>query len=386
MPLHFTIYVMGQFFEKWNVLFTISLLASSSPTFCFQEPPLATVKVMTQNLYIGADVATLAKAKFEWLVPLMVSRLFKNVKNSKFSLRAKAIASEIRRTQPDLVALQEVTLLMRQSPGDFNSPNPTPATKVVLDYLKILMNALEDEGLEYDVASENRTSDIELPFISLRGVLHDLRAIDRDVILKKRGISTRDPREFHFKDALTIKVKDNIVRVSRGYNSVIATISGREFKFVNLHLEIEDYMIQYPQAAELVANLTAEAEKDGLPIILVGDLNSEPTSPPLSPYDTMRNGGFLDAWELQDSLESGNTCCHKSLKSKKARLTRRIDHVWLLFPSQSVYEAIKSVKISLFGNQPSHKTQGLWPSDHAGISTELLVSSDAFFKTKSNSP
>jgi hypothetical protein len=83
------------------------------------------VKVMTRNLYLGAD---LNRAIAATTVPEFLAanaQIFSNVQATNFPERAKALAREIADADPTLVGLQEGSIWLS---GAFN--NPAPATNV----------------------------------------------------------------------------------------------------------------------------------------------------------------------------------------------------------------------------------------------------------------
>jgi hypothetical protein len=93
---------------------------------------VAKIEVMTQNLYVGANVF----------------RLFETVKATNFPERAEAIADIVQRKRPHVIGLQEVSLIRSQTPADFLVvPNPDGetytyvpnATTVEFDYLDLLL-------------------------------------------------------------------------------------------------------------------------------------------------------------------------------------------------------------------------------------------------------
>ena len=109
---------------------------------------VAKIEVMTQNLYVGADVFRLfepapcgpAQSVFE---------LFETVKATNFPERAEAIADLVQRNRPHVIGLQEVSLIRSQTPADGAVvPNldgtftylPNAET-VEFDYLELLVNA-----------------------------------------------------------------------------------------------------------------------------------------------------------------------------------------------------------------------------------------------------
>ena len=112
--------------------------------------------VMTQNLYVGADVFRV----FEGAPcgPLQsIYEIHKTVQATNFPERAEAIADIVMRQKPHVIGLQEVSLIRSQFPADFATivdpvsmtfrflPN---AEDVVFDYLQLLIDALaEGPGL-----------------------------------------------------------------------------------------------------------------------------------------------------------------------------------------------------------------------------------------------
>src|SRR3954465_10766789 len=67
------------------------------------------LKVMTRNVYLGADIIPLATAKDEAEFEQNAAQRFQTVQNNNFPARAKALAAEIKKAKPDLVGIQEAT-------------------------------------------------------------------------------------------------------------------------------------------------------------------------------------------------------------------------------------------------------------------------------------
>ena len=351
------------------------------PLHAISSQPTNKVKIMSINLYIGVDTASTYLTK-AWKIPLTVRKLFEGIKKSSFSSRAKALASFIREKNPDLIGLQEVSLIKLQRPGDFFNPPKPPTQKVYLDYLTILMDTLKAKGLHYEVVSSNKTIDVELPMLFLLPpFFSDVRTINRDVILKKKGTTTESPQKNLFQDVVVIEKGNSSIRVSRGYCSVITTLGGQKFKFVTTHLEtLEEELPNTPQslqAKELAENLNEELAEDDLPIIIAGDLNSHPNHPPDYPYHILTREGFDDLWEIYQDMKStkekGYTCCHLDLKASESTLDMRIDHILLKLPDSSRI-ALENITMELFGDDPNDKIEGLWPSDHTALYAELNFS------------
>ena len=121
------------------------------------------VTVMTQNVYIGADIFRVIEAgssPHPLAIPMEVANVLQTVVDTDFTERAVALAAQIEHLRPDLIGLQEVSLIRTQSPGDFLYGNPTHAEDELLDYLSILLAALDARGLEYKVAAFVENADV----------------------------------------------------------------------------------------------------------------------------------------------------------------------------------------------------------------------------------
>ena len=246
--------------------------------------------------------------------------------------RAEAIAKQVALRGPDVLALQEVTQLRRQSPGDAIIGGTIPATEVSLDYLAILLGELERHGAHYGVACLSNNLDVEVPLATGPGTFDDLRLTDRDVILIRTDLPpdymrASNPQSGNYTAALTLPIG---ISVYRGWCSVDLEVRNRAFRIIDTHLEeaLSESLpdIQGYQAAEL---LTGPANTN-LPVILSGDFNSDAYGnygPSVYPLLTTY-GGFQDAWSVARPGESGFTWGHDDLLSDPSvALSLRIDHV-----------------------------------------------------------
>jgi len=258
-----------------------------------------------------------------------------------------------------------------------------PATDVLYDYLDLLLEALKDRGLHYEVAGVVENADVELPmFAGLDGttpLFDDLRLTDRDVILAQKGVKTSNVLAANYTNNLIIPIAGTSVEFLRGYVAVDANVKGREYRFVNTHLEGQFPApipnIQGAQAAELAFVLAPETK----PIILVGDFNSSPEDLPadLPPYWILTGAGYVDSWSRRVGRPwPGFTCCQDEFLTNEASwLDERIDLIFVRndtdFPA---FPALGPVKARVVGNRQKDKTpSGLWPSDHAGVAAKLII-------------
>ena len=312
--------------------------------------------VMTYNVYVGSSAEPLLAVENLLQVPQEVANMYNNVIASDFPGRAAAIAKSIKTYQPHLIGLQEISLIRRQSPGDRITGGTVPAEEVVLDFLQILTDALQVEGLSYEVAAQVENLDIEMPMFTDTGV-DDVRLTDYDVILSRSDVMVSRPMESNYTNALTIEMLG--LEVQRGYIAIDATVSGVTYRVVNTHLEAEALgkESRVAQAQELVNNL----EDETLPIILLGDFNT--VAPDGAAYQILLSAGYVDVWQM-DSVGTGNTCCQApDILNEMSELYRRIDQIFV-----RNLELPASVMTNTVGDKPADRlASGLWPSDHAGV-------------------
>ena len=327
-----------------------------------------------------------------------VYEIFETVKATNFVERAEAIADLVQRNKPDVIGLQEVSLIRSQTPADFAIvPNPDGETFTYLpnasvveyDYLELLMNALAARGLDYVVAegATANDADVEVPMISFdeycnpTSIPVDLRLTDRDVILVRAGLAIGNAANANFSINLTVGVplQPGVIlayEFTRGYGAVDITKGKSTHRVVNTHLEVGDKadpasllnVIQYFQTFELLSAVTGTM----LPLTVIGDFNSSPN--PLDPrpgYTVMTQGGYTDTWNIrQGPFDPGYTCCQdEDLLNTAPSLDERIDLIFSRLPPDATYLPIDADVVG--ARQQDRTESGLWPSDHAGVVTTL---------------
>ncbi len=331
--------------------------------------PPPSVTVMTRNLFVGADLDPAALSASPLTLPFVVADAFAAMLESRFPERAVAIAQEIKAANPHVIALQEVSLIRTQSPGDFVSGGNQPATDVAVDFMAVLLDALAAEGLSYTVASIVENADVEVPMSSGFLSFDDVRLTDFDAILVRQDVRVIDSDPASFQAALSFAVGSDTVSVRRGWATISAEIDGQQYRFVSTHLEPADNAIRQLQAAELIAQWVTES----LPVVLMGDFNSSAPSGPS--YQTLVQAGYLDSWTLQDSSPLGLTCCQAAdLRNTVSELTARIDLILVRNPAFSLTPLVEPAQADVVGEELDDRTPtGLWPSDHAGAWAEMRV-------------
>jgi endonuclease/exonuclease/phosphatase family metal-dependent hydrolase len=320
------------------------------------------LKVMTRNLYLGADLIPLAGARDESAFEQAAAQRYQTVLANNFPKRAKALAAEIRRAKPDLVGLQEATIWRRGADGVKDGPQ-TPATRVVYDSTTALLKALKAAHAPYRVAVGRDWFDFEAP----TALGYDVRVTQRNAILVRKGSKVKIRKRFsgrfaHHFDPPTVR---GAARQLRGWVGVDGTLAKRKFRFVDTHLEAYSPAIADQQMQELLARRGPLGSKRRR-AILVGDFNSAPGANPNNRGDSREASAYYSAVDagFRNPLPRRNTCCFaEDLRSTADHLDTWIDHVL-------VRPRIKALRSGIVGRR---QVGGLYPSDHAGIFATLRL-------------
>jgi endonuclease/exonuclease/phosphatase family metal-dependent hydrolase len=400
---------------------TIALIAAgvaafAVPTIAQAAPPEGRVKVMSRNIYLGADLGPAIEAETQNELAFAAQGIWNDVHATLPEKRAKLQAKEIATAKPDLVGLQEVAIWR----GDYSAPAQdgpvTPATTVEFDYLQSLMDELKKQGAKYKVVRQQKEFDAEIP---LSGGLTadnpgDGRLTMRDVVLARRdaGVTTKFDYSQRFENPLVIEdiggVSGFDVRVDRGFVAMDANVRGTEFRFVNTHLEAFDNTAKLLQAEELVQGLPAQhgpANPDGVdtPVVLVGDLNSDNEivedegDTPQHQADELPYAAIVDAGLEERSFDGPEedaidddlySCCFgaelidEPPPSALEDIDHTVDHVMVsdddqgagVDPNQNDIELVKSFQT---GNDPAEFARfGRWAADHLGVVSVLQFPTD----------
>ena len=248
--------------------------------------------VMTQNLYVGADVdaviTALATPDPNDDIPALLDAVA-TIERTDFPARADAIADEIGRTHPVVVGLQEVSTI--------GVDIPPLGVSLHVDFLPILLDALAAEGLNYVVAIryENFTAS-PAPGISLTDAEVMLVDASRVQVLSAAGHTF----------AANLGVVAPGVDLQRGWVTMEAVVDGTTYTFVSLHTEgtgPDELLLQLHalQVGEMAASLGTTS-----PAVVLGDFNAQPGSPA---YQVMVDAGFTDVWGALRPGVRGYTCC-----------------------------------------------------------------------------
>ena len=325
----------------------------------------AGISVMTWNVYIGGNVDDVIAAAPED-VPFVAASTLATIIQTDFAARAVAIVNQIDRARPHVVGLQEISLIRIQSPGDFLVGNPLLAEDVVVDFLAIIEAELLSRGLEYSVAAITEDTDVELP-IATNFPLDDIRLTDYDVILTRGDVEVVNSAADNF--AASFEVPGLGFSIIRGWNMVDVKVGNITYRVINTHLEPDVPAVQAAQALELLE----VAQLGTLPTFVIGDLNSNADGSGTGTYQMLLDAGFDDLWQPTDGDPNGYTCCNDhDLGNVEPGYVKRID--FILYHDTSVRAGdgpLAAVRTEVIGEEMIDKLGGLWPSDHAGILSQV---------------
>jgi endonuclease/exonuclease/phosphatase family metal-dependent hydrolase len=338
------------------------LLLSAAPARANDRDPRdsKSVTVMTWNLFFGFDDGPVVAAALSGDPALVVeaaTEAWRQVHATDFHRRVRDIALQVRLHAPDLIGVQEAARYV-QIDGNENLVEE-------IDHLEILLAAIRQTGLSYEVASFVDGTSVDLPVLDAEGNLTTLSLHDRNAILARSGretVAVSNPQ--HGTYQYILGPPDFPFSLAQGWASVDVTASGHRFRFVTTRLEDASAdpaaltPLQEAQALELVNIHLAS----GLPVVFAGDFNTDgfrkwPT------YKLLTGDlGLTDAWKATHHGAPGLTWGHSpDLLNVFPKFTQRLD---LVLSSGR----IRFTDADVVGNTLLDRAlAGMWPSDHAGL-------------------
>ncbi len=316
------------------------------------------VKVMTRNVYLGANLDGIVGAKSPAEAFAAVEAAWAQVQANDFRVRARAIAREIAQVKPDVVGFQELALYRTQTPPDFTV---TPAATVALDYVAELRRALAARRLRYRFVVAGAATDAEFP--SGNPPALDIRMTLRDALLVRVDRRLKVRRVARGLYEANVPFFGGLIVARRGWVSADVTLAKRTFHVVDTHLESFNDAAQVAQGRELAAG----PARSRLPTVLLGDFNSRADGSSTPTYANLLAGGFADAWPQARPGDIGLSCCHTNdLREAGGPFYSRIDLAL-------VRNGFRGVAGGIVGEEPRDRLNGLWPSDHAGVWVRLRL-------------
>lgn len=310
------------------------------------------LRVMTWNIYFGADLSPLVNTTPEQ-VPEAVTEVFNQFRQTDFPQRSKSIARQICMVKPDLIGLQEAAVWTVES-GCQNCR---------MDFICLLIQDLHELGVDYRVVSisNNFRNRLESSTGEMIGLY------DRDVILCRcdSPLTFCNVQQDNYDTNMTVSIGDAPFTVLRGWCSADVCFNDRPFRCINTHLEGDSEDVRNAQTKEL---LNGPCDTN-LPIVLLGDFNSDAEGSCSPAYDMLIDADFRDAWDASRRCNNGYTAFQeRNLLNPVSTLDERIDLV-LYRNSCDGFDARAADTV---GDKQRDRTPCcLWPSDHAGVAAAL---------------
>jgi endonuclease/exonuclease/phosphatase family metal-dependent hydrolase len=325
------------------------------------------LRVMTYNVYEGADLTPAFSATNPTDFALAVGGIIANVQATNPPARAVAVARQIGKVKPTLISLQEVTE-WKTCPATPDLTGCSSPPTVLYNILNLVKDALQGQGLSYKEVARVTTNELSAPAITNSGKLIVFYT-QRSAILARMDIGPgvlqfSNIQSDLFTHAFTVTTAVGPIAVHRAWISVDMKFHNRSFRFVDTQLEAFDPSVNYEQGEEILSG-PAHTSK---PVIIAMDSNSK-ANPPANPftptYTNFLVHGFTDAWTQTQGYVPGPTCCQSStLTNPVSTVSNRIDLIL-------VRGDFNPKTVELFGGQASDRTSGLWPSDHLGVAARL---------------
>jgi hypothetical protein len=246
--------------------------------------------VVNQNLYLGGDIFLVVKAPNAQAGAVAAFQVWSTVQFTNFPSRAKVIAANIAKVAPDVVGLQEVGLWRTGPAAVCAGANPADPTASVVqyDFLTLLLSELQAKGLSYVVAQETQSLDAELCAVdpTLSTPPFDVRYTDRDVILVRSGLATRNADGGLYAAGVEFPIPGTtfVIPDYRAWNVVEVEKDGQWYRVFETHLEVQElptppgvppFIFQLAQAGELVGTqVVPRRVENPIPTIVLGDCNS----------------------------------------------------------------------------------------------------------------
>ncbi|MCY4514946.1 MAG: hypothetical protein OXC69_07415, partial [Candidatus Tectomicrobia bacterium] len=195
--------------SRLRIVLPLCLAIGSLVIGCGSDDDRDMLTVMTYNVYLGADTSGLFAQLVAGAGPQQLlsdaGKAFNAMERSDFPLRATAIAESIAAHEPHFIGLQEM-VVVRQDPTNF-ALNPMPdAETEVIDFRKVMMQALQAEGMNYEIAAQVQNMDIELPMclvelstcLSDPTMIQDGRLTMFDVLLVRDDVEVSEPMQRNY--------------------------------------------------------------------------------------------------------------------------------------------------------------------------------------------
>ncbi len=271
--------------RKIALLLSTLLLVTIAPTAHAAE---ANLKVMSRNIYLGADVGVAMK-----LIPdfkAAAQFMWDQVTATDFSKRAPLLAKEIITNKADVVGIQEATTWICKK-------NAWSGKTEVLNFTDQLLDATKKLGTEYVLAEKDGTkaknigfSIAAIPFLTIVNdpqTFQPLFGQDTaacgfeigDALIIRKDLASNIARVGNTEFEASYSIVPTLMTIYRGYTWMDLEVDTSTVRIVSTHLESVWDADKVPNAAKQAKQLVTDLSNTTIPTIVIGDFNADPRDP-----------------------------------------------------------------------------------------------------------
>lgn len=374
--------------------------------------------VASRNLYLGADVGVALQLIPNF--PAAAQYMWEQVVATDFTKRAPVLAQEIIDSNVDVVGLQEATHW-------YCKKNLWSKKVIVFDFTRDFLKATRDLGHEYVLASHEGIDALNIgysiPAIPYLTLVKDPKRFQPlfgsdsaacgfeigDAIVVKRELASQVLNVGNSEYEASYSIVPKIMTIYRGYTWIDLDLGGSKTRIVSTHLESLWDKEKIPNAAIQAKQLISDLQTTNMPLIVIGDFNSDPRDPratsdsnpggqpeasevckaqvkqptltsaidTCNAYWLMRRTGFIDSgpdalnpenysWGMNALLTGPDPIRNKAAieMGNQYGFTDRLDYVFLK-------NGATVLNSRVIGNNAPER--GMWATDHAGLVVKVRI-------------
>ena len=240
----------------------------------------------TRNIYLGADVGIAMKKLPNF--PAAAQFMWDQVRANDFAQRAPLLAQELINTQAQVIGIQEATT-WRCRTGIFSKE------VAVHDFLDELIKALQAKGARFSIAQSEQRQALN-PGFEISPIPYLTMVEDKELFPSIFG-SARAACGFTISDALLVRddvevldagtseysakysIIPTLMTIYRGYSWADLRVGSSTFRAITTHLESLWDSNHIPNAAKQADQLIDDLKASKMPVVVLGDFNSDPRDP-----------------------------------------------------------------------------------------------------------
>ena len=261
-------------------------LAGAFPSFPAHGQEPERVIFATRNIYLGADVGIAMKKLPNF--PAAAQFMWDQVRANDFSQRAPLLAQELINTGAQVIGIQEATTWHCRT-GLFSKE------VVVHDFLGDLIKELGSRGAKFSIAEAGQERALN-PGFEIAPIPYLTMVEDRDRFPALFG-KERAACGFTISDALLVRddvevldagtseysakysIIPTLMTIYRGYSWADLKFGASTFRAITTHLESLWDSNVIPNAALQADQLIGDLKNSKMPVVILGDFNSDPRDP-----------------------------------------------------------------------------------------------------------